>query len=94
MHMDRSGWWRGLLLIATKSLVVSTARATDGFEFASPVPYAVFQRSLSNTGRIPIVGSAAGVVARVEAKVTLAPEYKEGFDGRSSGLRVKSPGRS
>ena len=33
-----------------------------------PLPYAVFQRSLANSARIPIAGSAAAVVARVEAE--------------------------
>ena len=57
------------------------------------MPYAVFQRSLSNTARIPIAGSAAAVVARVEAKVTLAPDYRDGIDGRSSDfVEIARPG--
>ena len=93
MHIDRYGWWRCSTLITTAFLVASAVRAADGLDIASPMPYAVFQRAPSNTGRIPIAGSAAAVVARVEAKVTLAPEYKEGIDGRSSGfVEIARPG--
>ena len=93
MCIDRYGWWRCLTLIATASLVASAVRAADGLDLTSPMPYAVFQRAPSNTARIPIAGSAAAVVARVEAKVTLASEYKEGIDGRSSGfVEIARPG--
>ena len=47
MHMNRYGWWRCFTLIATASLLASAARAADGLELASPMPYAVFQRGLS-----------------------------------------------
>jgi hypothetical protein len=57
------------------------------------MPYTVFQRAPSNTARIPIAGTAAAGVARVEAKVTLASEYQEGIDGRSSGfVEIAAPG--
>lgn len=74
-------------------LVVGMAAAADSLQLVSPVPYAVFQRSTSNTAEIPIAGSAGEVVAKLEAKVTLAAEYREGVDGRSSGyVEIARPG--
>jgi hypothetical protein len=81
------------LLVATACLVAAGIRADDALTLASPLSYAVFQRSRSNTARIPIAGSADTVVARLEAKATLAPEYTEGADGRSSGfVEIARPG--
>ena len=91
--MNRYEWWRYLIFIGVAGVVTSAAQAADGLELASPTPYAVFQRSLANTARIPIAGSATTVVTRVEAKVTLAAEYQEGIDGRSSDfVEITKPG--
>lgn len=59
-------------------------RAAETLQLSSPLPYAVFQRSPANTAAIPVSGSLTAAAARIEAKVTLAPEYREGADGRSS----------
>ena len=50
---------------------------------SSPTPYAVFQRSASNTARLPIAGHVEGPVASIEAKATLMSPYHEGVDGKS-----------
>ncbi len=84
MYPDRFGWWRRFSFFAVVGLVAVGLRAEEALSLTSPMSYAVFQRSLSNTARIPIAGSAAAVVARLEAKVTLASDYREGTDGRSS----------
>src|SRR5665647_560309 len=55
----------------------------SGMTLASPMPYVVFQRSASNTARIPIAGRVDGPVALVEAKATLMAPYQSGIDGRS-----------
>lgn len=68
------------------ALIFITGAAAGTVSLSSPMPYAVFQRGAANTVRIPILGSAQGDVARVEAKVTLASGYQEGLDGRSSGF--------
>lgn len=69
------------------------AGAADGLQLVSPVSYAVFQRSGANAADIPIAGSAGAEVAKVEAKVTLAAEYREGIDGRSSEfVEIARPG--
>lgn len=73
-----------LRLLATAWLTAISLHAADGLNLTSPMPYAVFQRSLSNTARIPIAGSTTADITRVEAKVTLAPEYREGTDGQST----------
>ena len=75
------------------ALLLGAVAGTDALTLTSPMPYAVFQRGPANTVRIPIQGSAPAAVARVEAKVTLAAEYEEGLDGRSSGfIEVARPG--
>ena len=47
------------------------------------MPYAVFQRSTSNTARIPIAGRTKTPVAVVEARVTLMRPYESGVDGKA-----------
>lgn len=69
--------------------------AADSVSVVSPVPYAVFQRSVGNTARIPIQGSAGPGVAKIEAKATLAAGYREEIDGRSTDFRdIGSTGQS
>ncbi|MFO1457842.1 MAG: sialate O-acetylesterase [Verrucomicrobiota bacterium] len=86
------GWRWPWLLLATCGLAGNSLSA-GGLDLTSPISYAVFQRSLSNTCRIPISGVAEAPVARVEAKVTLAPEFLEGIDGHSSGfVEIARPG--
>jgi Carbohydrate esterase, sialic acid-specific acetylesterase len=80
------GFWRfGLALCGAMAFGTSCVGAAEAVRIDSPSPYAVFQRSSANTARVPVSGSCDGA-ARIEAKVTLAPEYKEGVDGRSSGF--------
>lgn len=82
-----------LILIVVNGLAMFGLRADDALRLLSPMPYAVFQRSLSHTSRIPIAGSAETSVERVEAKVTLASAYREGIDGRSSDfVEIARPG--
>ena len=93
MHTDRFASRCSWILIATSCLIALGSRAAEALVLGSPMPYAVFQRSLSNTARVPIAGSAPSIVARVEAKVTLASEFREGFDGRSSSfVEISRPG--
>lgn len=93
MNTGLFGSWRFATLFAVSCLMHCEVRAAQALQLSSPMSYAVFQRSLSNTARIPIAGSAGAVVNRLEAKVTLAPEYKEGIDGRSSGfVEIARPG--
>ena len=85
--------WHRFVYWALGCLVVPGLRADDTLTLVSPMPYVVFQRSLSNTARIPIAGTAATPVARLEAKVTLASGYREGIDGRSSEfVEIARPG--
>lgn len=74
-------------------LMTAAVQAVDAVQLTSPLPYAVFQRSLANSARIPISGIAPTSVARVEAKVSLLNGYREGIDGRSSGfVEITRPG--
>jgi len=50
-----------------------SSRAADSINLTWPTPYVVFQRSLSNTARIPIVGDSEEPAAVVDAKATLMP---------------------
>lgn len=73
--------------------MTAAVQAVDAVQLTSPLPYAVFQRSLANSARIPISGIAPTSVARVEAKVSLLNGYREGIDGRSSGfVEITRPG--
>ena len=93
MYRERIGWCRYFTLLVLASLAARELRGSGDLELSSPMSYAVFQRSPSNTARIPIIGSASAVVARVEAKVTLAAGYVEGVDGRSSEfVEIARPG--
>lgn len=71
----------GRLLAAETSHAPASLPA--GMSLTSPMPYVVFQRSASNTARIPIAGHADRPVALVEAKVTLMAPYQAGIDGKS-----------
>lgn len=93
MDTHRFGQWQWLFLVVAACGVVGVSRAAGVLDLTSPVPYGVFQRSPANTGRIPIAGVAKVPVARVEARVTLAPDYREGVDGRSSEfVEIARPG--
>lgn len=93
MDMNRFVRWQWLLLVVATCGVAGESRAAGVLDLTSPMPYAVFQRSLSNTCRIPITGVADAPVARVQAKAVLAPEFREGIDGRSSEfVEIARPG--
>jgi hypothetical protein len=93
MHTKHFGWRGHFILLASTCFIGLGLEAEDSLLLTSPMPYAVFQRSLSNISKIPITGSASVPVARLEAKVTLAPEFHEGIDGRSSGFtEIARPG--
>lgn len=95
MHTILSRPLHRFTLMMVCCLLAPGLQAADALRLSSPMPYAVFQRSLANTARIPIQGTATALIARVEAKVTLAPEYKEGLDGRSTGfVEIARPGSS
>ena len=60
-----------------------SAPASNPMTLASPTPYAVFQRSSSNSAAIRIAGHAGRPVALVEASATLMAPYQAGIDGKS-----------
>lgn len=86
MELSFSGCRLRLAWVLAATSASLSLRAADELHLTSPIPYAVFQRSLSNTARIPIVGTASGSARRIEAKVTLAADYQEGVDGHSTGF--------
>jgi hypothetical protein len=94
MNPHLFGIWRRLALLGATLLLAGGVQAAEVLSVTSPMSYAVFQRSLANTGRIPISGSAPVPVARLEAQVTLASGYREGVDGRSSAdfVEIARPG--
>lgn len=93
MHIALQGWLGRIALITTLLRFVAAAQTATPLTLMSPMPYAVFQRGPQNSARIPVAGSAGTVVDRVEAKITLAAEYLEGIDGRSSDfVEIARPG--
>ncbi len=84
MQNTRYTVWLHLPALAAAWLAAAGLGAAEPLKLSSPMPYAVFQRSPANSSRIPIHGVAAAPVSRLEAKVTLAPGYRERVDGRSS----------
>ncbi len=94
MNSHLLGIGRRLVLLGATLLLACGVRAAEALRVTSPMSYAVFQRSLANTGRIPISGSAPVPLARLEARVTLASGYQEGVDGRSSAdfVEIARPG--
>jgi lysophospholipase L1-like esterase len=51
-----------------------------------PSPYAVYQRSLSNSATLRVAGTSRHPVSLVEVKASLMAPYVEGRDGRSTGF--------
>lgn len=83
LHLSTGSWTRITWLLAA-TLASTNLHAAEELQLTSPIPYAVFQRARSNTAPLPVAGTASVPVRRLEAKVTFAPEYQEGVDGRST----------
>lgn len=95
MPRTRIPLWFSFMPVVVACWIVVDLRGAEALKLTltSPMPYAVFQRSSSNTARIPIDGSASRPIARIEARVQLSSEYREGVDGRSSDFKdVARPG--
>ncbi len=68
---------------AARAVEDSVPRAVNRLMVVSPTSYSVFQRSISNTARIHIVGKLEQQATLVEARATLMAPYREGVDGRT-----------